>query len=125
MITKSLMGDQTNCRLVIRRNCSLTWGQTKLAVCIIAIPPLSIALGFASAGLWPVVPFVGLELLAVGLCFYHCAIRARECEVVTVDQQELIAERGGDGRKVAGRLAGIGPSSAWIEWPGGSGPVAC
>ena len=94
MITKTYMGDLANCRLVIRRNCSLTWGQTKLAICVIGLAPLSIALAFALAGLWPVVPFAGLELLAVGLCFYHCARSAGECEVVTVSGGEIVVEKG-------------------------------
>lgn len=94
MITKSDLGDESSCRLVIRRNCSLTWGQTKVAICVIALAPLSVALGFAFAGLWPVVPFAGLELLAVGCCFYHCARIARECEVVTVRGGEIVVEKG-------------------------------
>jgi len=94
VITKTLTNDQAKCRLVIRRNCSLTWRQTKRAVCVIALAPTSIALGFGLAGLWPVVPFAGLELLALGLCFYHCARRAAECEVVTVSGDEIIVEKG-------------------------------
>ena len=94
MITKTTMGDQADCCLVIRPNRSLTWHQTKLALCLIGIAPLSVALAFAWAGLWPVAPFAGLELLAVGLCFYHCARRAGECEVVTVKAGEIIVEKG-------------------------------
>lgn len=94
MITKTYMGDQTDCRLVIRRNCSLTWGQTKCAVCVIALAPLSIAFAFALAGLWPVVPFAGLELLILALCFYHCARSAAESEVVTVTESEIAVEKG-------------------------------
>jgi len=94
MITKIDLGDQSSCRLVIRRNCSLTWGQTKLAICVIALAPVSIALAFAVAGLWPVVPFAGLELLAVAGCFYHCARSASEREVVTVRGGEVVIEKG-------------------------------
>lgn len=94
MITKSDMGDQSSRRFVIRRNCSLTWGQTKVAICVISLGPLSVALGFAFAGFWPIVPFAGLELLAVGWCFYHCARSARECEVVTVSGEEIVVEKG-------------------------------
>jgi uncharacterized membrane protein len=94
VITKTTTGDQTGYCLVIRPNRSLTWAQTKLAVCLIGVAPLSVALGFALAGLWPVVPFAGLELLAVGLCFYHCARRAGECEIVTVREGEIVVEKG-------------------------------
>lgn len=94
MVTKTYIGDQLDCRLVIRRNCSLTWSQTKRAVCVIAIAPLSIAFLFALAGLWPIVPFAGLELLALWSCFYHLARRACECEVVTVSAGEIVVEKG-------------------------------
>lgn len=94
MITKTYIGDQKNCRLVIRRNCSLTWGQTKCAISLLALAPLSVAFAFALAGLWPVVPFAGLELLALGLCFYHCARSAAEREVVTVSEAEVAIEKG-------------------------------
>jgi uncharacterized membrane protein len=94
VITKTAMDDQSSYRLVIRRNCSLTWGQTKLAICVIALGPLSVALVLAVAGFWPVLPFAGLEMLVVAWCFYHCARSARECEVVTVRDGEIVVEKG-------------------------------
>jgi len=39
------------------------------ALALAAIVALSIGIGFAVMGAWPVLPFVGLEVLALGAAF--------------------------------------------------------
>jgi uncharacterized membrane protein len=55
---------------------------------------LSIASVFAVLGMWPVLPFAGAEVLAVGIGFYLSAVDGRETEVVSVNCDEVAVEKG-------------------------------
>lgn len=55
---------------------------------------LAIATGLSFAGAWLVLPFAGLELLAVGACLYRCAQRCAEREVISIDDGIVAVERG-------------------------------
>ena len=62
----------------------MSWRQTKLAYSLIATFSLGIASALAVLGYWPVLPFAGGELMALGACFWMCARRGQETEVVSV-----------------------------------------
>ena len=55
---------------------------------------LGIAAIFAYLGLWLILPFAGLEILALALGLYFCSLRCRDREVITVTRDSLIIERG-------------------------------
>jgi len=55
---------------------------------------LVISVVFALHGFWPVLPFAGLELLALGTAFYSCILRSQRREVVTIDADVLRVEKG-------------------------------
>ena len=69
---------------LIKRNCSA--GPRQLAMVFGSLVAVSFAfgLGFAAFGLWMVLPFVGLELIAVGAAFFcygrHAADFERICD---------------------------------------------
>ena len=52
----------------------------------------AIGLGFAIFGLWVVLPFAGLEMLALGLAFYMNARHATDFERITCVDQMLELE---------------------------------
>ncbi len=81
-------------RIVIRPNRSLTRRQLQLAFLVIAVVCLGIASVFAVLGLWPVLPFAGAEVLAVGIGFYLSAMSGREMEVVSVNSDKVAVEKG-------------------------------
>lgn len=54
----------------------------------------TIALSFGAAGFWPVIPFAGLELLALGTALYLCARRCHCSEVVFVRPHCVEVEKG-------------------------------
>ena len=87
------------CRIFIRPNCSLSWRDTVRVFTVIAIVSVSIAVMFAWLGLWLVVPFTGLELMALGGVLYYCALRGQRLEVIQFDSDEGQVQHS-DGRRV-------------------------
>jgi uncharacterized membrane protein len=67
------------CALIVRhnysRNCSISPAAFAGALALPAIVSLSTGIGFAVMGAWPVLPFVGLELLALAAAFLCYARR--------------------------------------------------
>lgn len=55
---------------------------------------LAIAVGFAMQGFWPVLPFAGLELLALGVALYVCTMDGHRSDVVSVDTHTVTVEKG-------------------------------
>lgn len=55
---------------------------------------LSIALVFALKGYWMILPFAGLELAALAVCFYLVANSARRRQVVSITDALVTVEKG-------------------------------
>lgn len=53
-----------------------------------------IGLIFASAGFWPVLPFVGLEIFLFGLCLGLSLRRGNYREVISITDEKIITESG-------------------------------
>lgn len=86
-------------RWIIKRNCSASPLQLALVFASIVLLSFVIGVAFAAAGLWLVLPFVGLELLAVGLAFFCYGRHAADYERIEVDADQVRIERH-DGRAV-------------------------
>ena len=93
-MVSSTVDSKRNWRIVIRPNRSLTRRQLQLAFAVIAAVCLGIASVFALFGMWPVLPFAGAEVLAVGIGFYLSALGGRETEIVSVDSDKVAVEKG-------------------------------
>lgn len=79
---------------VLRPNSGLYW-RTTLGVFIgLSVVCLAVAIAFTLAGYWPVLPFAGLELVALGAALYVSAKRGRYREVVRVDGDRVTVEKG-------------------------------
>ncbi len=55
---------------------------------------MTIALGFYVTGLWLVLPFSGLEMLALGAALYAGAWRGERCEVISISERAVAVEKG-------------------------------
>jgi uncharacterized membrane protein len=77
----------------ISPNCSLTPRQAVVFYLSIAGVTLVIGLAFAAAGLWPVLPFVGLELALLGYGLRVVQRRAREREWIRVDERDVLVRQ--------------------------------
>lgn len=81
-------------RFILRPNQSLTWRQASIVFGALAVVCLAIAAVFTLNGFWPVLPFAGAELLAVGAGMYVCMLRGTSSEVVSVGERQIAIEKG-------------------------------
>jgi uncharacterized membrane protein len=81
--------DQPILLLVIRPNCYLTPLRAGIVVALLSVPPLMVGIGFSLAGAWPVLPFAGLEVALLALCFVLAMRGARYCEMLSVDKDTV------------------------------------
>jgi uncharacterized membrane protein len=89
---------------MIKRNCSASPGQ--VAAVFASIVAVSFAFGavFASQGLWLVLPFVGIEMLAVAAAFFCYGRRAADYERIEIGPGEITVEQVQEARHVVRRL---------------------
>ncbi len=85
--------EATDITLVARRNNSLSSGSSLLVLGSLAAVVLAISLGFALSGAWLVLPFAGLELLAMGLAFRCIEQHAADYERMTMHGEQVVIER--------------------------------
>ncbi|MBT8446714.1 MAG: DUF2244 domain-containing protein [Gammaproteobacteria bacterium] len=81
-------------RFVICPNRSLTWREAKIVVAVIAGFTLMVGVTMAAMGYLLVLPFSGLEALAVAAAFYYVQRQGEVREVVTIDDDTVVVERG-------------------------------
>lgn len=84
-------------RIELSPNCSLSPGAALVAFGTIAAASLFMALVFTMQGYWPVLPFAGLELAALGWAFWLTRRRARIREYVLLDEARVVVEKHGRG----------------------------
>jgi uncharacterized membrane protein len=82
---------------VIAPNQSMSWKELLWAYCAIAGVSLAIAVYFWVQGLTLVLPFSGLELLALGAALYITAWRGGAREVITITVDSVHVETGRTG----------------------------
>ena len=80
-------------RWIIKRNCSASPGQLAFVFGSIVLLSFAVGVGFAAVGLWMVLPFVGLELLAVAVAFVCYGRHAADFEQIEVDAGQIRIER--------------------------------
>jgi len=81
-------------RLVIGPNASLSEGQAWIFLATMAAVAFGIAAVFASRGFWPILPFAGLEIGALGLALWVTQRRNRYREVISVTDAEIVIDVG-------------------------------
>ena len=79
---------------VLRPNQAPAWRQIRWFFLCIACTSLTVAASFAAMGFWPILPFAGLEIGALGVALYVTAKRAEIREVVSVDADRIKVARG-------------------------------
>jgi uncharacterized membrane protein len=78
--------------LTLKRNCSISPAGLLGVFAALSIVSLGIGIGFAIAGAWPVLPFVGLEVVALGVAFVLYARRATDYERIELARGRLMVE---------------------------------
>ncbi|MET0980882.1 MAG: DUF2244 domain-containing protein [Telluria sp.] len=89
---------------VLKRNCSLTPRQSGAVFVLLCAASFAIALVFLLQGIWIVLAFALVEMLAVGLALLHYARHALDVERIALFEHCLIVERIDAGRREEIRL---------------------
>jgi uncharacterized membrane protein len=92
-------------RWMIRRNCSASPRQLAWAFGSVVAVSLCFGLAFAGAGAWLILPFVGLELLALAVAFFCYGRHATDFERIELCENCIEVERVDGTRHALRRLA--------------------
>ena len=80
-------------RIELAPNCSLTPQGARLFVGSLALVTFAVAGFFALQGLWPVLPFAGLEIGLLAWAVRASMRRGEEREVIVVSESQVLVER--------------------------------
>ncbi len=94
-------------QIVIGPNASLSVPQAMLVMAAMSLVALTVAVGFALMGFWPILPFAGLELAALGAALWVSLRRNRYREVLGFEDGRVQLGFGWMGQGAA----------AQIDWP--------
>ncbi|MGX4643071.1 DUF2244 domain-containing protein [Massilia sp. SYSU DXS3249] len=89
---------------VLKRNCSLTPRQSGAVYALLCTASFAIATVFLLQGIWMVLAFTLVEMLAVGLALLHYARHALDVERIALLDGCLVVERIDAGRREEIRL---------------------
>jgi uncharacterized membrane protein len=78
---------------MIKRNCSASPRQLALVFASIVAVSFAFGAAFAAQGLWLVLPFVGVEMLAVAAAFFCYGRRAADYERIEIGGGEIAVEQ--------------------------------
>lgn len=81
-------------RFVLLPNCSISWRELLAFYLLTCVLALMIGLLFAMGGMWLVLPFSGLEMLALGTALYLTSRKVHRREVITLDPERVLIEKG-------------------------------
>ena len=82
-----------NFEIVTRPNSSLTVTYKIYAVALLSFLSLAIAFFFCWMGAWLVLPFAGMELLAIGYAFYYVHCHSQDYERIVIDDDHISIEK--------------------------------
>lgn len=81
-------------RMVLRPNRSADWQFNKYLLMALGGISFCIAAGFALIGAWVIIPFAGLEILALSLALYWVCWKLSFCHCITIEGNECLIEKG-------------------------------
>lgn len=84
---------------LIKRNCSASPRQLAVVFGSLVAVSFVFGVGFAAFGLWMVLPFVGIELIAVAAAFFCYGWHAADFERIAVAADNLLVEHAVGARK--------------------------
>lgn len=80
--------------IIARPNHSSSWRGNLYALLAISVPSLGAAIGFTLLGAWPILPFAGLELLALACALYYVNWKLQYRHVITLSEDSVQIEKG-------------------------------
>lgn len=80
-------------QILLKPNNSLSPETAIKVVSILAVMVTIVALGFMHIGAWLVLPFAGLEILAISYAFYMMHLHADDFECITIEGDKVVVEK--------------------------------
>lgn len=84
------------CKLIAKPNNSMSPRDTLMLVMGLAVLCFIIAIAFARMGAWLVLPFAGLEILAISYAFYYIQLHADDFDSITIEEDKVVVEKRND-----------------------------
>jgi len=81
-------------RIILQPNHSWTWRANLFFLATLFVVSIAIAIGFLLQGYWMILPFAGLEMLALTAAIYYCVRKTHRQEVLRFSQDEVVIETG-------------------------------
>lgn len=94
MVTELESDESSGGVWLLRPTRSMTWQEAKRVIALITLMSAAIGGTFAYFGMWMVMPFSGLEALAVAAAFYVVLRDGERRELVRIEGDKLVIERG-------------------------------
>lgn len=92
MVEIHIVGKQS--QLIMSPNRSMSWQTNKKILIALFVVNMSIAASWAWMGAWMVLPFAGLEVMLVGIGMYYVSWKLSFKEILLVEEQSLILQKG-------------------------------
>lgn len=80
--------------IILSPNLSARWKSNVVFLYLVSTFTLAIGITFALAGLWLILPFAGLEVMALVWVVYKVAHKCHRIEVIHLSQNNVRVERG-------------------------------
>ena len=94
MIQRYFGQGDTDVGYVVKPNQAISWRSMMLVYALISTVTIVIGMFFYSMGLTLILPFSGLEIVALGAALYVCACRGGIQEVISIDYDNITVESG-------------------------------
>ena len=98
------------CRFILRPNRSMSWQGSLLFFLSLCLVSGTVAISMALLGYWLILPFAGLELMALGTALYIVALRCYQREVIWITNDIIQIEKGRNYPQQQWRLARV-----WVQ----------
>lgn len=100
----SLSVTQSGQWIVAEPNRSARWCDNRRLVIFFGLWFAFVGAGMATMGLWPIVPFLGLELIAVAWGLHHVCRKLRQRHVLRAEEDIIVIQKGDDQPHLTWRL---------------------
>jgi len=94
MIQRILDATDCDARWVVQPTRSMTWGEAKIFIAAVTVVSIAIGTWFYAHGYPLVLPFSGLEALAVAIAFYIVLRDGENREVISLFAERVVVEKG-------------------------------
>lgn len=90
----TLQQDDTEALLIAQPNHSANWRLNKIIIILFSAWWALVALLFLTKGLWPIIPFAGLEIGGLAVALYYVCWKLQQRHVLRFCEQQLTLQKG-------------------------------